>query len=90
MSTPRRALLYYRISSDRDGDELGVQRQQRSLLEYAERHGWEIGQRVGGQRPSAYHGRRREGYQALLRAVEAGDGDVILCTEVSRLTPPPS
>ena len=86
VSDTKTALLYYRISSDRDGDELGVQRQQQSLREYASQREWVIGREFTDNDQSAYRGRRREGYEALLQAVEAGEGDVILCTEVSRLT----
>ena len=83
---PTIALTYRRISKDDEGDELGIQRQQHALAEYAERQGWVIGAEYVDNDVSASKGKRRPGYEALLRAVEAGEADVVLVTEMSRLT----
>ena len=81
-----RCLIYRRISKDLIGDELGVQRQQKELIEYAEKQRWVIAGDFVDNDASASKGRRRDAYQGLLSSVRAGHGDVILCTEMSRLT----
>lgn len=82
----RTCLIYVRISKDDENDELGVQRQEKSLREYATGHGWVVAAVYSDNDMSAFRGKRRPGYETLLRAVEAGAADVVLCTEVSRLT----
>lgn len=80
------AFTYLRISSDRDGDELGVERQRVALGELIEQRGWVHGREFVDNDQSAFKGRRREGYVALLEAVRTGECDVLVCSEMSRLT----
>jgi len=82
----RVALVYERISMDREHDEAGVERQHDSLLAFAASHGWTVGATFRDNDQSAFRGKVRPGYEALLAAVRAGEGNVILVSEVSRLT----
>ena len=86
MVQPRVALTYLRISEDRENDELALARQRKELAEYADRQGWRLGGEYLDNDVSASRGLRRAGYEALLQAVSDGKGDVILCTEQTRLT----
>jgi len=86
VEAPRIAYTYLRISSDRDGDELGVERQRASLRDLIERQGWVHGREFCDNDQSAFRGKRREGYEGLLSAVRAGECDVLVTTEMSRFT----
>ncbi len=86
VETPKIAFTYLRISSDRDGDELGVARQRTALAEHVGRHGWVYGKEFSDNDVSAYRGRKRPGYEALLEAIRGGECDVVCVTEMSRLT----
>jgi DNA invertase Pin-like site-specific DNA recombinase len=86
VGAPKIAVTYRRISKDDEGDELGIQRQHDALFAYAEQRGWVIGQDFFDNDISASNRKHRPGYQNLMRAIEAGEADVVLCTEVDRLT----
>ena len=86
VESPKIAAIYARISRDRDNDELGVARQREALREHIERHGWVLGGEYVDNDISASKGKHRPAYEALQRALRAGEADVLLCTEVSRLT----
>ncbi len=69
---PQRAAIYCRISDDREGRGLGVARQEDECRALAERLGWSVTHVYRDNDLSAYRGRRRPGYQALLEAVKQG------------------
>lgn len=83
MST--RALIYCRISQDRAGAGLGVERQAADCRELADRLGWTVVGTYTDNDTSAYTGRRRKGYEALLDALEAGDATGVLVWHTDRL-----
>ena len=58
--------IYARISSDRDGDRLGVERQLEDCLRLAERKGWQVAERFVDNDVSAWSGRQRPEYARLL------------------------
>lgn len=80
----RSAWLYLRISQDDANDQLGVARQEKALRQLAADHGCRVVGVFTDNDTSAFKTRLRPGYDALLAAVQPGD--VILCTEVTRLT----
>lgn len=77
--------LYSRISEDDDGDEAGVQRQQKETRAYAERQGWVVVGDYSDNDISALKGARRPGYEALLADVDAGRVQQVVVFHQSRL-----
>jgi DNA invertase Pin-like site-specific DNA recombinase len=80
-----RAAIYCRISEDRTGAGLGVERQEADCRELAERLGWEVVAVYTDNDLSAYSGKPRPGYQALLADLRAGTADAVLCWHTDRL-----
>lgn len=81
----RRALIYTRISQDRGGAGLGVDRQLQDCTALANRLDWEV---VGHHRDndvSAYSGKPRPGYRALLEDLEARGGNAVVAWHTDRL-----
>jgi len=81
----RRAALYTRISKDRAGGGLGVARQEKDCRELAERLGWTIVVVHTDNDLSAYSGKPRPGYRALLADLEADRADAVLAWHTDRL-----
>jgi site-specific DNA recombinase len=83
-----RAAVYCRISDDREGERLGVERQREDCLARAQREGWEvvevfIDNDVGASTRSR---KPRPAYRQVIQAAENGEVDVILSYSNSRLT----
>ncbi len=74
MRTPQQAAIYARISDDREGRGLGVARQEAQCRARADQLGWRVGPVYSDNDLSAYRGRRRPGYEALLAATARGEG----------------
>jgi site-specific DNA recombinase len=81
----RRAALYARISKDRTGAGLGVDRQEVDCRELAERLGAVVVEVFTDNDLSAYSGKPRPAYRRLLAAVRVGGVDVVLCWHTDRL-----
>jgi site-specific DNA recombinase len=81
----RLAAIYCRISKDRAGAGLGVDRQEHECRELAERLGWTVTATHCDNDISAYSGKRRPGYQALLDGIQAGRVDAVLAWHTDRL-----
>lgn len=77
--------MYVRISQDRTGAGLGVERQETDCRALAERLGWSVARVFVDNDVSAYSGKRRPQYRALLDAIEAGQVDGVLCWHTDRL-----
>jgi site-specific DNA recombinase len=83
----KRAAIYCRISRDPSGDMLGVQRQEQACRELCEKNGWTPVEPVYvDDDRSAYSGKPRPAYVALLAAVKAQDVDVVVAWAPDRLT----
>lgn len=80
-----RAAIYTRISDDQTGRGLGVARQLEDCQELAARHGWTVVNHFDDNDISAYSGKRRPGFEAMLDAMEAGEFDALLCFHTDRL-----
>ena len=80
-----RAGVYARISSDRDGDGLGVRRQLADCEELAERKQWTVVDRYVDDDVSAWSGRPRPEYRRLLDDVRAGLLDAVVVWHLDRL-----
>jgi len=73
-----RAAIYARISSDRDGDLLGVRRQVEDCERLIERKGWEVAERYLDDDVSAYKERVRPAYRQMLDDVRGGFLDAVV------------
>lgn len=82
---PRRAGLYARISQDRDGTMLGVERQREDCERLIAARGWELAGVYVDNDASAYSGRPRPEYQRLMRDLEAGAIDAVVAWHPDRL-----
>ena len=81
----RRAAIYARISQDRTGAGLGVQRQREDCEALAERLGWRVVASTPGQRRLAYSGKPRPGYLALLERSARARSTAVLAWHEDRL-----
>jgi site-specific DNA recombinase len=79
-----RAVLYARISYDRTGEEVGVNRQMRDMRELAKARGYEVVAEHVDNDISATKGLTRPGYQEVWELVRAGAVDHLLVWHTSR------
>ncbi len=77
--------MYARISRDRVGAGLGVDRQREDCRELAERLGWSIVVEHTDNDLSAYSGKSRPGYRALLADLREGRVDAVIAWHTDRL-----
>jgi len=82
---PLRAATYCRISDDREGKALGVQRQREDCEALVEARGWTLAGRYVDNDLSAYSGKPRPGYAQLLEAVRGGLVDGVVAWHPDRL-----
>jgi DNA invertase Pin-like site-specific DNA recombinase len=82
-----RVAIYARISDDRAGAGLGVARQEKECRALCDSRGWKVAEVYADNDVSAsrYSRKRRAGYDAMLRAVEAGEVDAIVAWHTDRL-----
>ena len=85
MTTRRAAAIYARISQDRDGNQLGIQRQLEDCRAEASRVGWTVAEEYVDDDISAYSGTRRPAYQRMLDDIQDGLRDAILVWHIDRL-----
>lgn len=79
------AIVYLRISSDRTGLEAGVSRQREDCLQRCAERGWTVASVETDNDISATSGKRRPGFDAVLKAVEDGSASVVVAWAVDRL-----
>jgi len=84
-ATAARVGLYARISSDREGDGLGVARQLEDCERLAERRGWEVVGRYVDDDVSAWSGKRRPEYARCLDDLRSGTIEGLLVYDLDRL-----
>lgn len=81
-----RAVIYCRISQDRTGAGLGVERQRKDCEELAERHGWDAVEVYVDNDVSAYRkGKKRPGYQQMLADLDQGVATIVVAWHTDRL-----
>lgn len=81
-----RAVVYLRISEDRSGEELGVQRQREDCLALCALRGWEVAAVHVDNDVSAYSGRHRPGFEDVLADIAAGGVGAVVAWDLTRLT----
>ncbi|MFC5140325.1 recombinase family protein [Actinomycetospora rhizophila] len=81
----RRAAIYARISRDRVGAGLGVDRQRDDCRALAEQLGWTVVAEHTDNDLSAYSGKPRPGYRALLDDLRGGRANAVVAWHTDRL-----
>lgn len=90
MGMQRRAALYLRISLDQTGEGLAIDRQHRECERIAAQRNWTIVAVYEDRSISATQAnKKRPGYDALVKAYEAGEFDALICYDLDRLTRQP-
>ena len=84
-----RAAIYVRISQDRTGAGLGVERQEEDCRALCVRHGWDVAHVYVDNDVSAYSRKARPQWQQMLSDIHAGRIGAIVCWHVDRLTRSP-
>jgi site-specific DNA recombinase len=84
-ASSRAAAIYCRISRDKFGAGLGVERQERDCRELAARLGWRVAEVFCDNDLSAYSGKPRPRYRAMLDAIRAGRVGAVLAWHTDRL-----
>lgn len=82
----RTAFIYCRISDDKSGEGLGVQRQEADCRELAEAKGYTVVRVFTDNDISAYSGKARPQYAAMMKRIAAGEVDAVLCWQFDRIT----
>lgn len=80
-----RAAVYVRISRDREGAGLGVERQRDDCTQLAERLGWTVIDTYTDNDISAYSGASRPGYDQMCADLDAGKAQAVLAWHSDRL-----
>jgi site-specific DNA recombinase len=83
--TTRPAAIYVRISQDRGGAGLGVERQEQECRALAQRLGWTVAEVYCDNDLSAYSGRRRPAYERMLADIEARKITAVIAWHPDRL-----
>ncbi|WP_416983502.1 recombinase family protein [Streptomyces sp. T028] len=81
-----RAVIYCRISQDRTGAGLGVDRQREDCEALATRNGWEVLETYVDNDISAFSGKKRPAYRRMLADLDAGKATVVIVWHTDRLT----
>lgn len=89
-STSHRAGIYVRLSQDRNGDGLGVERQEAACRALAERKGWDVVDVYSDNDVSATNGKRRPEYERMWSDVREGVIDAVAVWKADRLTRTPA
>lgn len=97
VNIPQTAVIYARISDDREGAAAGVARQEADARALADRLGWSVAQVVIENDTSAYKRRKvalpngrtelrvvRPGFRRLLDLIAAGDADGLIAYDLDR------
>ncbi|MFI6477391.1 recombinase family protein [Nonomuraea sp. NPDC050663] len=80
-----RSGIYVRISDDREGSGLGIQRQEEDCRRLAQRLGWDVGEIYADNDISAFSGKERPRYEQMLRDIESGRVDALITWHTDRL-----
>jgi DNA invertase Pin-like site-specific DNA recombinase len=82
---PTRAVIYTRISQDRTGAGLGIDRQREDCQALADRNGWNVVETYSDNDLSAYSGKPRKDYQRMLTDLDQGTATIVVTWHTDRL-----
>jgi DNA invertase Pin-like site-specific DNA recombinase len=88
--TPKAAAVYCRISLDKGGEGLGVERQEALCRRLAKERGWPVAEVYVDNDRSAFNGKPRPAYTRMVADLEAGARDAVVCVDLDRLTRRPA
>lgn len=77
--------IYLRISMDRNGSQVGVERQRQDCEAKAQRNGWTVARTFVDNDVSAYSGKPRPEYLKMLEALERGEAQAVVAWHDDRL-----
>src|SRR5205823_6092011 len=80
-----RTAIYCRISRDTAAEALGVNRQESDCRAFCKRNGWTVAEVFVDNDISAYSGRRRPGYEAMLDALKNSEAQALVVWHPDRL-----
>ena len=80
-----RTAIYTRISEDHTGEALGVQRQLADCQALASRLGWDVVATYTDNDVSAYNGKVRPEFEAMLEAMKRSEFEAVVCWHPDRL-----
>jgi site-specific DNA recombinase len=80
-----RTAIYTRISNDPTGRQLGVTRQLEDCRALGGRLGWEVAAHFDDNDLSAFTGKTRPGFEAMLDAMKRSEFDALICWHPDRL-----
>ncbi|MEV7240419.1 recombinase family protein [Streptomyces sp. NPDC093248] len=83
--TRTRAVIYCRISQDRTGAGLGIDRQREDCEALAEGNGWDVVETYVDNDISAYSGKKRPGYEQMLTDLDEGTATIVVAWHTDRL-----
>lgn len=89
MDMSLRAAIYLRISIDRHGDGLAIDRQRADCEKIARDRGWSVIQTYSDSVSASKREVRRPGYDRMRADYEAGAFDALVCWDLDRLTRQP-
>lgn len=84
-NVPTRAVIYARISQDRNGAGLGVERQREDCQALADRNGWQVVETYVDNDVSAFSGKLRKDYRRMLDDLDQGKATVVIVWHTDRL-----
>ncbi len=88
-TTPQAAAIYCRLSQDRNGESLGIERQEKLCRKLAAEKGWTVAEVFTDRDISAYSGRRRPGYERMVDDLKNELRDAVIVVDQDRLTRAP-
>lgn len=80
-----KTIIYVRMSKDRTGAGLGVERQEADSRALADRQGFEVAGVIADNDFTAYNGKHRPGFTELMKRMEAKECDVVLAWHADRI-----
>jgi site-specific DNA recombinase len=80
-----RCAIYLRISDDQSGKKAGVDRQREACQALAERRDWTVVEVFVDNDISAFTGKTRPGFEAMLKAIERGQVEAVVAWHTDRI-----